>query len=258
MKQRGLTISHIDVWAIEKQILSDVSAQFPEKSVTVIMGPNGSGKSTLAHVMMGNKQFQIKKSNQKDAKTGIYLDGKDITTMPTEERARFGLFLSFQTPVAIPGVSVIDLLRTAHQERVGKKRMSMEPFLTSLRRYAKTLHIQEELLTRGIHEGFSGGERKKIELLQAYILRPSFAIFDEIDTGLDVDALRTVGEGITNLRKNGTGIILITHNHKILSYVKPDSVIVMDKGRIVRTGDAGLAKAIDEKGFRKGLMINDK
>jgi len=253
MKDTQLLISHCSAYVGEKQILDDVSVTFQKGSVTVIMGPNGSGKSTLAHVIMGDPTYSYQSSairqETKNKKFSIVLCGKNIADLPTEERAKLGLFLSFQSPVAIPGVSVIELLRSSYEGHIGKTNVVFKDFLKMVRTHAETLHIAPELLTRGIHEGFSGGERKKIELLQALVLKPSFAIFDEIDTGLDVDALRIVGKGIQALQKIKTGIVIITHNQKILSYVVPDTVIVMDKGKVVKTGNAALAKIIDEKGF---------
>ena len=205
--------------------------------------------------------------------------------MTTQERAKAGLYLALQSPIAIPGVSVVSLLRTAYQELYGSIKisdstknesvgfnpvltrrwnaggMSLPDFMKQLKVFAKTLHIDESFLTRGIHDGFSGGEKKKIEMLQALVLKPKFAIFDEIDTGLDVDALRIVAKGIEELVREGTGVLVITHYQRILKYIHTDRVHVFVDGKIVRSGSSSLAKEIEEKGYkeyvsRKSLIVN--
>ena len=256
-----LSLSHIFATLPSgKQILSDVSMTFTESKTHVIMGPNGSGKSTLAGVLMGNTEYVVKGK--------ILLGTTDISKLTTTERAKKGIFLAFQSPVAISGVSVMNLLRAAYQELhpdAAKKKTTLhnpaltkrwassgatiQELLVMIREYADFLHIDPSLLTRSIHEGFSGGERKKIEVLQALVLKPRFAIFDEIDTGLDVDALKIVASGIEKLRKQGTGCIIITHYQRLLTYLHPDTVTVIKKGTVAKTGDAKLAKIIEGKGY---------
>lgn len=236
----ALSLSHVFVSLVSgKSIISDISMRFEQGKIHVIMGPNGSGKSTLANVLMGNPEYKVKGN--------IVLGKKDITTMKTSDRAQAGIFLAFQSPVAIAGVSVTNLLRAAYQELHPKS--PLVPFLETIKKQATFLHIDPSLLTRSIHDGFSGGERKKIEVLQALVLQPKFAIFDEIDTGLDVDALKIVASGIEELRKNGTGCIIITHYQRLLRHVHPDVVTVIKHGAVIKTGDAKLAKAIERTGY---------
>jgi Fe-S cluster assembly ATP-binding protein len=225
------------------------------------MGPNGGGKSTFAYALMGHPLYKTQITN---SKSQITLNGKNIIDLPTEVRAKLGLFLALQNPIAVPGVTVIHLLRTAYEELHGAKKektqnpllmkrnigtMTIEAFMTMVKKYAGQLHIEESFLSRGIHDGFSGGEKKKIEMLTALVLTPKFAIFDEIDTGLDVDALKIVAKGIVLLAKNGTGVIIVTHYQRILKYVKPDVVHILVDGKIVKTGTSDLAKVIEEKGY---------
>jgi len=263
-----LTISHVRAVIESKEILRDISFSVKSGEVHVIMGPNGSGKSTLAYAIMGHPAYHIKgKSAQ------VKINGKNILEVASEDRAKAGLFLAFQSPIAIPGVSVVNLLRTAYQElhaapaSKDKKNiqnpllarrwqgadMTLAEFMGKVNRDAKALRIDEAFLTRSIHDGFSGGEKKKIEMLQALILLPKFAIFDEIDTGLDVDALKVVARGIDILSTRGTGVIIITHYQRILKYLKPDVVHILVQGKIVKTGKASLAKEIEDEGYQKYL-----
>lgn len=216
------------------------------------MGPNGGGKSTLAYALLGHPSYQVKGR--------ITIDAKNISSFPTEERAKAGLFLALQSPIAVPGVTVTNLLRTALGDT---KKQSQNPalsrrfvgsmpigeFMAMVKKYAKILMFDESFLTRGIHDGFSGGEKKKMEMLQALVLNPKFAVFDEIDTGLDVDALKVVAKGISMLSKKGTGIIIITHYQRILKYLKPDVVHILVSGKIIKTGGAALAKNIEDHGY---------
>lgn len=249
-----------------KDILQGVNLSVRAGEVHALMGPNGSGKSTLAYVLMGHPSYEVK---GKSEKLRIELDGKNLVDMSTEERAKAGLFLALQSPIAIPGVSVINLLRQAYQElhteKTSKEKdvqnpvlarrwrgaMGLPEFTTMVKEYAKALHIDESFLSRGIHDGFSGGEKKKMEMLQALVLAPKIAIFDEIDTGLDVDALKVVAHGIKLLKEKGTGVIVITHYQRILDHVTPDVVHVFVAGKIVKTGTAALAKAIEEQGYKQ-------
>lgn len=258
-----MSIKNLHASVDGKKILNGVSFDVLSGEVHAIMGPNGSGKSTLAYVLMGSPSYECQMSNAQ-----CTIDAIDILSMRPDQRAKAGLFLAFQSPIPIPGVSVFNLLRTAYQEihkvaetvtdekqnpvlsrRWQAEGMSLQEFTKQLKEYAKLLHIDEAFLSRGIHDGFSGGEKKKLEMLQALVLAPKFAIFDEIDTGLDVDALKIVAAGIEQLKKQGTGIIVITHYQRILKYVKPDVVHVFVKGKIVQTGTASLSKTIEAEGY---------
>ncbi len=253
-----------------KEILKGVNLTVKPGEIHAVMGPNGSGKSTLASVLLGHPQYQI--SNNKYQIPTIKIGNRNIISLPTEERAKAGLFLAFQSPVTIPGVSVINLLRSAYQTVHGKKvsdkagkaiqnpvlarrlinvNLNMSEFMSMVKEHARFLNLDQSFLSRGIHDGFSGGEKKKVEMLQALVLGPKFAIFDEIDTGLDVDALQMVARGMDRLAKLGTGIIVITHYQRILRYVKPQFVHVFIAGRIVKSGNAALAKHIEKNGYQE-------
>ncbi|HCM82568.1 MAG: FeS assembly ATPase SufC [Candidatus Gottesmanbacteria bacterium GW2011_GWA2_44_17] len=249
MIDSSLRVEHLQAFAKEKQILYDISCRFEKGKVTVLMGPNGSGKSTLAHVIMGDPKYTTAQ-NAKTHVSGLFLNKKNILNLPTEEKARLGLFLSFQSPIAIPGVSVKELLRASFQNKKGSNNKSVSALNTRISFFAKTLHIDPNLLNRAIHEEFSGGERKKIELLQALILQPAFAIFDEIDTGVDVDALKIIAKGVRELQKQGSGIVLITHSERILQYIEVDTVMVMVKGKMTHVGSRELIDRINRNGYR--------
>jgi len=267
-----LTISHLVAHVSGKEILHGIDMSINAGEVHAVMGPNGSGKSTLAQVLLGHPAYET--GSKKGKTSRILLNGKNILPMPTEDRANAGLFLAFQSPVAIPGVTVMNLLRAAYEARhvtdPGKKKpatvanpvlarrfmvggMPMGEFTDLVKSHAKILRLSDDMLRRGIHDGFSGGEKKKIEMLQALVLPHKFAVFDEIDTGLDVDALRTVSRGIALLRKQGVGVLIITHYQRILRYVKPDVVHVLVEGKIADRGDATLARKIEAKGYGKYL-----
>ncbi len=269
-KQSPLSIQNLHASIEGKEILKGVTLSVRPGQIHAIMGPNGSGKSTLASALLGHPQYQIS-----NIKYQIKIGKTDISKLLPEERAKAGLFLAFQSPIAIPGVNAMNLLRSAYQVLHGGKNgktngqkiqnpvlarrwqsadLNLADFSSTVREYAKYLNLDESFLTRGIHDGFSGGEKKKIEMLQALVLHPKFAVFDEIDTGLDVDALRVVASGIERLAKEGTGVIVITHYQRILKYVKPDVVHVFVDGKIVDTGTARLAKKIEEKGYREYLV----
>ena len=265
-KKTGLQVTNLYANVGNKPILQDVSFEVGKGSIHAIMGPNGSGKSTIAYVLMGHPGYTVPNVSSR-----IILDGKDITRLDSDKRAREGLFLAFQSPIAIPGVSVLSLIRSAceasgklraislkHmpvtnpvlQRRASAGGVGIVDFIETLKSTAKKLGIPESLLSRGIHDGFSGGERKKIEILTACMVKPKYAIFDEIDTGLDVDALRVVARAIVDLAKAGTGVIVITHYQRLLRYLTPDAVHILVAGRIVKHGGAILALNIEKNGYK--------
>jgi len=232
-----LNLKNLSVSVSNKKIINGLDFEFKKNKIYVLMGPNGSGKSTLAMSIMGHPSYQINQGK-------IIFKNKDITKASPDQRANLGIFLSFQSPLSLSGVSLFSLLRTAI---AGKK----EPLALKevIEKTAKKLKIKEELLERSLNEGASGGERKKIELLQAAILDPELIIFDEIDTGVDVDALRTIAQFMEKNKKNKT-YILITHYNRILKYVKPDEVLVMMEGKIVKRGNYRLAEEIEKDGYQ--------
>jgi Fe-S cluster assembly ATP-binding protein len=276
MKQDiGLSINNLTVSVENKEILHGLSLVVKPGEIHAVMGPNGSGKSTLAYALMGHPNYLKAVDGRRKAEKAIVLNGNDISDLPTDGRAKAGLFLAMQSPIAIPGVSVINLLREGYQEinsaktspipklnsenpvlarRFNVADLTIAEFMGQIKKLAKKLAINESLLTRGIHDGFSGGERKKIEMLEALILKPKYAIFDEIDTGLDVDALKTVAAGITLLQSQKTGIIVVTHYQRILKYLKPDFVHILVNGKIVDSGKSELAKEIENAGYKKYLV----
>lgn len=244
-----------------QKILQGVSLEMRGGEIHAIMGPNGSGKSTLAKVIMGHPGYKITRGT-------ILFNKKSVARLSPEERARAGIFLAFQYPIEVPGVNMFSYLRAIYSTRFGKKKLvkklapgavqkrgedggdvSVEEFQNIIAPILKKLQVKESFLERSVNEGFSGGEKKKIEMLQALVLPNKYAIFDEIDTGLDVDALRSVSRGIALLRKKGVGVIIITHYQRILRYVKPDVVHILIGGNIVDQGDAALAKKIERQGY---------
>ncbi len=228
---------------LSKEILKGINLKVEEGSVHALMGPNGSGKSTLANVLMGNPQYTI-------AKGEIILNGKDITGLPPDERAKLGIFMSFQYPQEIEGVTINNFLRTAYKNLHDKKISVME-FRDLLKEKIKLLNLSEEFTERYLNKGFSGGEKKKSEILQLAILNPKFAILDETDSGLDIDAIKAVADGINVLKKNNPKmtILIITHYKRILEYIKPDKLSVMIKGKIAHEGSSELIDHLEEKGY---------
>lgn len=237
-----LEIKNLHVSVDTKEILYGVDLTLEKGSVVAIMGPNGSGKSTLANVIMGHPKYAITKGR-------ILIDGEDITNAKPDLRAKKGLFLSMQYSPEIAGVSITNFLRLAVEAKTGEKQHPVE-FYRILTEKMKELHIDPSFATRSLNVGFSGGEKKKMEILQLAMLNPTYAILDETDSGLDVDALRIVGEGIMSFKSPDKGILLITHYNRILEYVSPDVVHVMANGKIVRSGGRELAKEIEVKGYR--------
>ena len=226
----------------DTQIVKGVDLMIRPGEVHALMGPNGSGKSTLANAIAGSPTYWVDSGQ-------VLLKGEDITVMKPDERARKGLFLSFQYPTPIPGVTMVNLMRMSLKMRRGGDELPAREFLEQLRATLKTLKIDEDFARRYVNDGFSGGEKKRAEILQLGMLRPDMAILDETDSGLDVDALRTVAEGIDALRTPDIGVLIITHYQRILNYITPDFVHVLVDGRIVRSGDAELAKQIEAEGY---------
>ena len=233
-----LTLTDLSVSIEDKKILTDISFAFKSGKTYALMGPNGSGKSTLASAIMGHPNIRYSRASK------ILVGGKNIKTLTPDKRAALGIFLSFQTPLEIPGVTVFDLLRIALE-----KKMDPVALHKQVKEYAKELHIKDELLKRSLNEGFSGGEKKKLEALQAVMLQPQFALFDEIDTGVDVDALKTISRFLKKHLPKETTLVFITHSTRLLKYVSPDEVLVIKDGCLVRSGTAALAKEIEQSGF---------
>jgi Fe-S cluster assembly ATP-binding protein len=223
-----------------KEILKGVDLRVPTGEIHALMGPNGSGKSTLAYTLMGHPKYAV------TAGTATF-ENTDLLSLTPDERARLGLFLSFQYPTAIPGVTMVNFLR-ASLRSLGKE-MPAREFMQALKREMEALKMDEQFRSRYVNEGFSGGEKKRAEILQMALLRPKLAILDETDSGLDVDALRTVAEGVKRLSGPDMGILIITHYYRILEFLTPDVVHVLHNGRVVRSGGAQLAREIEHTGY---------
>ena len=228
-----------------KEILKGVNLTINEGEVHAIMGPNGAGKSTLSAVLTGHPAYEVTAGE-------VYLRGENLLAMEPEMRARAGVFLSFQYPVEIPGVSMTNFMRTAINEKrayEGKPAVSAKEFLTLMREKKKLLELPDKLNNRSVNEGFSGGEKKKNEIFQMAMLEPCLAILDETDSGLDIDALRIVAEGVNRLKTPHNASIVITHYQRLLDYIVPDFVHVLADGKIVKTGDKTLALELEEYGY---------
>lgn len=242
-----LSIKNIDVLVEKKSVLKNFSLDIDKGSIHVIMGPNGVGKSTLSRVIMGDNNYKIENGS-------ITFNGEDITNMSTDMRSRFGIFLAMQYPLEIDGVSNQDFLRTAmssHQE----KNVGLYDFIVNCEKAVEELKMDKNLIHRSLNVGFSGGEKKKNEVLQIKLLKPKFIILDEIDSGLDVDSLKIVANNIVKYKEENkdTAILIITHLTKILEYIKPDYVHVLGDGHILKTGDYSLALDIEKDGYKKYL-----
>lgn len=228
-----------------KEILKGINLVIKTGEVHAIMGPNGSGKSTLSAVLVGNPMYEVTQGE-------VTFNGKDLLAMPPEDRAHEGLFLSFQYPVEIPGVSMTNFMRAAINEKrkyQGLEPMSAADFIKLMKEKRKVVELDSKLSNRSVNEGFSGGEKKRNEIFQMAMLEPTLSILDETDSGLDVDALRVVAEGVNKLKRPDTSTIVITHYDRLLDLIKPDIVHVLFNGRIVKTGGPELAKDIEEKGY---------
>jgi len=244
-----LKVSNVAVSAESKNIIKDLSMEVLPGEVVVLMGPNGSGKSTFANALMGNPQLSVSGS--------IIFEGEDISKLKTFERARAGLFLSFQNPVSVEGVSIKDLLRRSQESAQGGK-SSFVDFKRDLSSREALLGLDKDFSRRHVNTDFSGGEKKKGEILQMLTLKPKLAILDEPDSGLDVDSLKSVASAISNFLKEnkGSSVIIITHYRRILEYLSPDRVLIMHEGRIVKQGGSELVDEIESEGFAK-FKISD-
>ncbi|MDF1616732.1 Fe-S cluster assembly ATPase SufC [Petrocella sp. FN5] len=224
-----------------KEIIKGVDLKVHAGEIHIIMGPNGAGKSTLAYTLMGHPNYKVLGGQ-------AFLEGENLLEMKVDERAKKGLFLSFQYPEVIPGITVENFLRTA-KNAVESRKLSIVAFSKLLKEKMATLGIDESYAKRYLNQGFSGGEKKKNEILQMKVLNPKVAILDETDSGLDVDAIRVVAEGVNQFANKDNAMIIITHYKKLLDYIKPDYVHILKDGQIIQTGDIGLAATIDEEGF---------
>ncbi len=255
---KTLEIKNLHVSVIDQQtdsrtaILKGVNLEVKPGEIHAIMGPNGSGKSTLAYTLAGHPFYEI----DPDSGSQIILDGDNLLEKSPDERAAMGLFLAFQYPVEVPGVKVQNFLRLAYNARFARQPERLFPtvlkFREHLTKLADKLQVNPELLKRGLNEGFSGGEKKRVEILQMAVLEPKFAILDETDSGLDVDAIKAVANGVQKIvKEHQTGVIVITHYQRILKYLKPDFVHVMKAGKIVQSGGKELAAKLEKEGFSK-------
>jgi Fe-S cluster assembly ATP-binding protein len=237
----SLEIENLRVRTEDKEILKGVNLKVSKGETHALMGPNGSGKSTLANSIMGNPNYEVTEGR-------IIVDGEDLTEAEPDERAKAGVFMAFQYPATIPGVSVANFLRTAVNAR-REEPIKVKEFGSMLRANMDLLRIDPEFTKRYLNEGFSGGEKKRAEILQLAMLKPDFAVLDETDSGLDIDALRVVADGVNALRGPEMGTLIITHYTRVLQYVTPDFVHIMLDGRIVREGGRELADELEEKGY---------
>jgi len=227
------------------EILNGISLTVKKGEIHAIMGPNGSGKSTLAKVLAGHPSYEVTRGE-------VFYEGKNLLELPPDERAREGIFMAFQYPIEVPGVSNAQFLRLAYNEKqkhLGREELDPLEFKDLLKERAKVVQMDPGLMSRSVNEGFSGGEKKRNEILQMAVLEPKLAILDETDSGLDIDALRIVAEGVNTLHTPEDAIIVVTHYQRLLNYIVPDFVHVLSGGRIVREGGKGLALELEEKGY---------
>lgn len=240
-----LNILDLHVRVDNKAILRGVDLQVRAGEVHAIMGPNGSGKSTLANVLAGRDGYEVSQGS-------VAFEGQDLLELAPEERACAGIFLAFQYPVEIPGVNNVYLLKAAVnaiRKSRGEAELDAVEFLGLVKQKMKLVRMKEELLNRSVNEGFSGGEKKRNEIFQMAVLEPKLAILDETDSGLDIDALKIVAEGVNSLRNQERAIVLVTHYQRLLDYIKPDRVHVLSNGRIIKSGGPGLALELEQKGY---------
>ena len=240
-----LKIENLHVSIEDKEILKGLSLDVKPGEIHAIMGPNGSGKSTLSSVIAGSEDYEVVKGN-------IFYNDENIEDLSAEERANKGIFMSFQYPVEIPGITVTNFIKTAINSNLkarGEKEMPAGDMLKKIREKSKLLEIDSKFLSRSLNEGFSGGEKKRNEIFQMAMLEPSLAILDETDSGLDIDALKIVANGVNKLKNDDNAIIIITHYQRLLDYILPDFVHVLQDGKITKSGDKSLALELEEKGY---------
>lgn len=240
-----LKIENLHVSIDDKEILKGLSLDVKPGEIHAIMGPNGSGKSTLSSVIAGSEDYEVVKGN-------IFYNDENIEDLSAEERANKGIFMSFQYPVEIPGITVTNFIKTAINSNLkarGEKEMPAGDMLKKIREKSKLLEIDSKFLSRSLNEGFSGGEKKRNEIFQMAMLEPSLAILDETDSGLDIDALKIVANGVNKLKNDDNAIIIITHYQRLLDYILPDFVHVLQDGKITKSGDKSLAHELEEKGY---------
>lgn len=240
-----LSIKNLHASIGDKEILKGINLEVKSGEIHAIMGPNGAGKSTLSAIIAGNENYEVTEGE-------LFLEGEDIADLAPEERAHKGVFLSFQYPVEIPGVSVTNFIRTSINETRKANNLEEMPaneMLKVIREKSELLEIDRKFLSRSLNEGFSGGEKKRNEIFQMAMLEPKLAILDETDSGLDIDALRIVANGVNKLKSDKNAIIVITHYQRLLDYIVPDFVHVLYNGKIVKSGDASLALELEEKGY---------
>lgn len=247
-----LSIENLKAGIEAQPILSGINLQVNAGEVHAIMGPNGSGKSTLASVLAGREEFSLTDG-------AVNFNGENLLAMSPEQRAVSGLFLAFQYPVEIPGVNNLYFLRTALnsiRKARGEEPLDAVDFTQFVKKQMATLQMDEKFLQRSVNAGFSGGEKKRNEILQMLLLEPKLAILDETDSGLDIDALQTIAAGVNSLRSKERSIVLVTHYQRLLKYIKPDYVHVLAKGKIIKSGDQSLALELEEKGY--GWLLDEK
>ena len=240
-----LQIRNLHAAIADKEILKGIDLEIKKGEIHAIMGPNGSGKSTLSSVLVGNPNYEVTEGE-------VLFEGQDLLELEPEERAHLGLFMSFQYPVEIPGVSMVNFMRAALNEK--RKAQGLDPipaaeFLKLMKQKRELVELDNKLASRSVNEGFSGGEKKRNEIFQMAMLEPKLAILDETDSGLDIDALRIVAKGVNELRSPENATIVITHYQRLLDYIRPDYVHVLYKGRIVRSGGPELALELEKKGY---------
>ena len=247
-----LEIKNAELSIDNKKILKGLSLNVNEGETHAIMGPNGSGKSTLSYMLAGRDGYELDNGS-------ITFDDTDLTQLSPDERSNLGLFLAFQYPVELPGVSSTNFLREIFNSRkkyLGENELSHLDFIKHLRKVAENLSIKDEMLKRYVNFGFSGGEKKRFEILQMALLNPKISVLDETDSGLDVDALKIVSEGVNNLKDKKNAVVVITHYQRLLDYIKPDIVHIMSDGKIIKSGDADLALYVEKNGYSE--ILNEK